>query len=337
MVDARDVHLVDRRQVGGDVRRVAGLDAEVELLSQTVGELVDEIHDVVLRGPRHPALDAVPELVEHVEVALDGVGDPGSLDLDNDLVAAAEPGAVRLADGRRRDRLPVEVLEHLIDGAPQLRLQQLLDIGPRRGRDAVLEPRQLGHHRGRHDVGSRRHDLPELHEHAAGLLEGAADADRQRRPALAGVVVGDAQRAPEPVTGGDARDLGVAPQPLGGTANGATRPRDRHQAVLRPGQRARLGQHLDPDRRRHGEEGREQPEVAGESGVAVLVVAGHDDGQGGARDPADDRRQQRDAERAPRPEQAAGDEGDDDDAQQRGDEAPSRQQVRDRRNPTRFS
>ena len=71
--------------------------------------------------------------------------------------------------------------------------------------------------------------------------------------------------------------------------------------------------------------------------LAVLVVPGHDDGQGGARDPADDRRQQRDAERAPRPEQAAGDEGDDDDAQQRGDEAPSRQQVRDRRNPTRFS
>ena len=62
--------------------------------------------------------------------------DVRALDLDDDRLAGAQPGAVGLADRRRGERLPVELREHLLDVGAELGLEH----GPHRSRWARAAP-----------------------------------------------------------------------------------------------------------------------------------------------------------------------------------------------------
>ena len=57
-------------------RRVARLDAVVELLAQPGRELADQVHHVIVGAPRRAGLDHAAELLEHREVDLDRLVDP---------------------------------------------------------------------------------------------------------------------------------------------------------------------------------------------------------------------------------------------------------------------
>ena len=238
-----DVHAGLIGSERGDVVGVARLDAEVELLAQPVRELGGELGHVIRDRPRGPRLERGRQLQQYLEVALDRLGDTGSLDLDDDLVARVQASAVHLADGRRGQGRPVELRERRPRGPTELRLEQLphrVGIGER---DAVLQMGQLVGDRRRQEIGSRGEHLPELDEDAAAVLEGPAHAEGHRRATVGrrrNVVLRHTQRATEPVLGCDARHLHVAADASRSAAQAADRARDRGQAPLGggPGPRA---------------------------------------------------------------------------------------------------
>jgi hypothetical protein len=190
-VDGRHVDLA-RVGEGGDLARVAGLEPEVELLAQPVGELAGQLGHVVVGAPGGARLGHPGQLGQDQQVAVDRLGDTGPLHFDHHRLAPAQPAPVGLGDRGGGERLGVEGGEHL--GG---RLAQ-----PEQGAEAVP--------------------------------------DR------------------------DPGDLGVAGEAAAGAADRPQRAGDRHQPAPGPGQSARLGQQLHPDRGRHGEHGREHPQVAGE-------------------------------------------------------------------------
>ena len=53
--------------------------------------------------------------------------DAGTLDLHDDGLARSQPRAMRLTDRRGRERFPVELGEHPLDGVAQLGFQHLAD------------------------------------------------------------------------------------------------------------------------------------------------------------------------------------------------------------------
>ena len=130
-------------QVAADRARVARLDAEVELLAQAGAELVDEVHHVVLGAPRRAGLDDPTELVEHREVDGHRLVDPGADDLDHHRGTVGQRGPVYLTDRRGRDRIPVELREHVIDRCVELLLEHLGDVVAARRLHLVLEQREL--------------------------------------------------------------------------------------------------------------------------------------------------------------------------------------------------
>ena len=123
--------------------RVARLDAEVELFAQARAELVDEVHHVVLGAPRRARLGDASELVEHRQVDGDRLLDTGTDDLHDDRRAVGQRSPVDLTDRRRRQRLPVEGREHVVERRVELRLEQLLDVGAVGRLHVVLEQREL--------------------------------------------------------------------------------------------------------------------------------------------------------------------------------------------------
>ena len=201
---------------------------------------------------RRAALRDVGEQRERGEVALDHVVDAGPLDLHDDRLAGAQAGAVRLADRRRGERLPVELGEHLVDRAAELGLEARPDLLDRLGRDPVLQRRELVAHLGRDEVDAGRRDLAELHVDAAGLLEHApqAHADGIRRCARR-CRRGGEERA-EPLAARQAHQLAVAAQHRDPRLHRPHRAgRDDEPGALADGQRARAGEQVERDRHRH--------------------------------------------------------------------------------------
>ena len=63
-----------------------------------------------------------------VQIAQHNVLDTGVLHLDDHIGSVEQRRAVRLADGRARDRLVLERREHLLDGTTEFGQQRLLDL-----------------------------------------------------------------------------------------------------------------------------------------------------------------------------------------------------------------
>ena len=275
VVDLRHVDARVGGQAGGDRVRVARLDPEVELLAQPATELTHQVAHVVLGTPRRAGLDDLAELLEHREVDLDLLVEARALHLHDHRRAVGQLRAVHLTDRRRRDRLPVERDERLVDRAVQLFFEQRRDRVAVGRPHVVLEPRQLTDRVGREQVGAGRQDLAELDEHPAALLEREPQAAHRREPLAVEIVLrAEAERRPQPVAGGDAGDLGVATDAATAALERPDRVRDGLQAGLGARERARTGEELDPHPRRHRPEQREEEQVAPEVSGRIRLVVG---------------------------------------------------------------
>ena len=182
----------------------------VQLATDRSRELVDERDEVDERQPVDAILEHARELIQQLDVGVDLAFGIRTLHLDDDLVAARQPGTVDLADRGRRDRLFVE-LEDLLDGEAELRLNDTTDVDEGLRPGAILKPAQLLDDVGRHDVRTGREQLPELDERRSELVEHVAQSPALGPGHVRGVGVGPARRSAEqlaePVARGDLRNL----------------------------------------------------------------------------------------------------------------------------------
>ena len=216
-----------------------GLAAEVELGSQAAGELVEHLARPHALPERGPPLHEVGHQREGGEIPLHDVLDAGTLDLDHDRLAGAEPGAVGLADRGRGERFPVELREHLVDRLSQLGLEDGLDPLDHSGRTRFWSLASSAA-----SSGEMRSTLvaaiwPSLTE-----TPPASSSSRRRRTPVASVDRSIRppveQQRPEPLPPGELQELPVAAQHVDAAADGPEGPRDDDQpGPLAGGQRAR--------------------------------------------------------------------------------------------------
>ena len=130
--------------------------------------------------------------------------------------AAAQHGAVHLAERRGGDRFRLEGLERLGQADAQLLLHDPLDVGVRKRSDVVLQARERLEVRGRQQVRARRQELSELDEGRTELLEIV-----RKGPGLGGVagqrpgslVARVRDEVGLPVLGEERREVAVPAQP----------------------------------------------------------------------------------------------------------------------------
>ena len=175
LVDGRHVNVGVAYEVRREAAHVIGLDLEVDLLGERLLELVDQADGVVAAQLRDPLLGLVGEPAQDREVGLDHLVEVGALDLEHHLAPVLEGRAVDLRDRGRGQGLVVELAEHLVHGAAELVLDELADPLAAEGLDLVLQLAQLGHELERDQVGAGRHDLAQLHEGRAEVLQREPD------------------------------------------------------------------------------------------------------------------------------------------------------------------
>src|SRR6266540_3309192 len=164
----RERHPVDRHRVE--------LATEVELGAQALAELLEHLAGAETLPERRTPLREVGEQRQRREVAGDHALDARTLDLHHHRLPRVQPGAVRLADGRRGERLPVELGEDALDRAAELGLEYRPDLFDGISRDAILERAELGAYIRGKEVDAGRGDLTELDVDPAGALQHAAEA-----------------------------------------------------------------------------------------------------------------------------------------------------------------
>ena len=163
-------------ECGPEALDVVGLQLEVELTAQRVGEMLDHGGDVDDLAEHFPVRGLLGEELEETEVAVDVLPCGGSLDLHDDAFAVLQDRAVHLPDCPGCERLGLDAREDVLPRNAELLLHHLDDLGLGQRRDLVLEARELGDGLGREQVGASREDLAELRECGTKLLEGLAEA-----------------------------------------------------------------------------------------------------------------------------------------------------------------
>ena len=151
-----------------------GLEPEVELL----GEVVGEVGDDVLRGQSPAQLGQLDELraaLEDLQVGGHAAADAGPLDLDDDLLAGVQGRVVHLRDRGRREGLVLERLEQLGRLVAQLLLEQLVHFVGVGGRDRVEQAAELPRQRLAERARAGRDDLAELDVRGAQVDERLGD------------------------------------------------------------------------------------------------------------------------------------------------------------------
>src|SRR5919112_151424 len=196
------------------------------------------------------SLNLVPSMYSsvstlEVEIAFDPARRLGPLHLDGHGLPATQHGPVDLPDARRAERHRVERGEQLIDGSPELALDNLLGKPCRHGRSRVLEFLELGEYSFRQNVRACGEDLPELDEGRSQIVEGAPQPDTEvgREELLQALLLPpvppDVEDEAEAMAHENAADLGEAPEvPRPG---GLGDPSIRHARVLLLQSRRRLG------------------------------------------------------------------------------------------------
>ena len=125
-------------------------------------------------------------LVQELEVGLDLARRPRTLHLHRDAFAVRQHGSVHLPDGGRGDGLQLELEEGTLERQPELGLEHLLDLAGGERADVVLERAELEDDVRRHDVGTGRQHLAELHEGGPELVEHGAQTLATRRARAGG-------------------------------------------------------------------------------------------------------------------------------------------------------
>ena len=114
--------LAEVGQHPGHVEHVLGLEPEVQLLGDRLGEELDERGRVGQRGDRDAPDEVRGEPRHRPQVLADEGVDGGPLHLHDDGLAAAESGGVHLGDRGGGERLAVEPLEGGLEGGAELAL-----------------------------------------------------------------------------------------------------------------------------------------------------------------------------------------------------------------------
>ncbi len=131
----------DRRR---DVEHALGLEAEVELLDDRLGEQLDERRRVGEDRDRDPPDEVRREEAHHREVVAHPGGDLRPLHLDDDLLTGRKARPVHLGDRGRGDGLSAELGEDLAEGAPEVGLDAGAHRLERLRRNAVAQQLELG-------------------------------------------------------------------------------------------------------------------------------------------------------------------------------------------------
>ena len=212
-----EVALVQRGERHGDIEHVLGLETEVELLDDRLGEELDQGRRVGQRGDRDAADEVRRQPRHDGEVLAHPRRDRRALHLHHDRRPVAQRGGVHLGDGGRGQRGVLDGGEHRLERPAQLLGEHPLDDRPRLGRDLVAAPLELGDQLGREDAVARGDDLAQLDVGRAEPLgrhpQPARDAgDRRRAAAPALLQVPQPERAAEvphrraqPAAGGSVR------------------------------------------------------------------------------------------------------------------------------------
>ena len=154
----------------GDGDEVARLFAVIELGEQRSLELLEDARDVdVLRGA--DVVEDDRNVLERGEIPVNLLADARALHLDGDLAAAAQDGAMHLAERGGGNRQAIELEEGVRHADAQLLANGPLDVFVRERLDVVLQPRERVQVRRRKQVGARGEDLSELDERRAERFE----------------------------------------------------------------------------------------------------------------------------------------------------------------------
>ncbi len=265
---------------------------EVELGAQAAGELVEHVSGADALTEGRAFLGDLGDERESSDVSLHHLGDVGTLDLHDDGLARAQSRRIRLTDGCRGERLPLEALEHLARLAVELTVEHRLHPIDRLGCGAVLQQRELVAHFGREQIDPGGRDLSELHVHPAGGFEHSPQphAFGHRRAFLAG---GRAEEWTEPLSSSDADELLVAADDADTTLHGPQRARRRDEPRPLAGrQRARAREQVDRDRDGHREWYPDRDDVQHES-VGSPIPVGQAQGEQRRGAPSEEPREER--------------------------------------------
>ena len=190
--------LAELTEHAGHIEHVVGLDAEVELLADRVGEHLDECRRVGERRDGDPSHQHRGEPRHHLQVLVDESVDAGSLHLHDHLGAVAQRGPVDLRDRRRGDRPTIELGEDRFERRTQVGLHDLADGVEPLGGHLVATLHELGHQLRREDPLAARDDLSELD------VGGPEDLGRLPEPSRqVGLRLRTALAPPEEPPGGD--------------------------------------------------------------------------------------------------------------------------------------
>ena len=154
--------LVGGGQHPGDVEHVVGLEAEVELLDDGLGEQLDQRRRVGQRRYRDAADEVGGDPAHGGQIRPHGRGDRGTLHFYHYLLARPEGGGVHLGDRRGGQRGSVEAGEELLERAAQILLHHGPDRLERLRRDPVAEEAELADQFRREDALARGEDLAQL-------------------------------------------------------------------------------------------------------------------------------------------------------------------------------
>lgn len=269
----------------GDLGEVASLGAEVQLSHEGVAELLGQRLGVERPSPLRPPGHHAGEPPRDRQVPLHHFHEPGPAHLHHHGAAVAPPRRMGLGDGRRTQRVPIELGEDLRQRPPQLGRDGRLHLLPFERRRRRVQAGQFFLDGRRHQVRTGGEELAELDEDAAGLL--------QCQPGAPGQLFGGVGRAASPaqpdqrrqaVTGGDPRYLHGPPGDPSSSAHEAEQREPRPLPLLWGAAEQELEDHHRPHRPddREGDGHEVEGGRIGPGDVAQLV-----EDQEGCRQPAD--------------------------------------------------
>ncbi len=157
--DLGDEQPRELRERAPEDRRVAGLDAVVELIDERALELLDDADHVDALAHVAVRSHEAGELAKERDVVREDLANPGALYLDDNRATIAEARCVRLAEAGRRQRPGLEGGEQLAHAAVQLLVNRALDILEGDLADIVLEPGELPDIGRREEIGTGRENL----------------------------------------------------------------------------------------------------------------------------------------------------------------------------------
>jgi hypothetical protein len=165
----------------------------------------DQLFEPERSRPGGPAVQAVGESGQDVEILFDGIVGSGSLDLHHHLLPAPEAGNVGLGDRGGADGFGGKLAEDVL-GRAELFLDDRVGRRLVRWSRSILQSGELGGHGSGDQMRLRGHGLAELHEEAARIFEPRAQRVSEVGASDLDVV---ASRTKKPLPKSDRADLHV--------------------------------------------------------------------------------------------------------------------------------